>query len=164
MRLLIIRHAIAVPRGTAGIADRDRPLTPRGEKRFRLAAVGLARVAPPPDLLLSSPWKRAWQTALLASEGWGEPGAQELPALAGGSFEELGEALEEFRSAATVALVGHEPQLSDLLARLLGTGTGESLTFKKGGAALVELSGSLCEGGSLIWYLPPRILRMLAAV
>ncbi len=164
MRLLIVRHAIAVPRGTAGIADRDRPLTPRGEERFRLAAAGLARVTPPPDLLLSSPWKRAWQTALLASEAWGGPEPREAPALAGGSFEELGEVLEEVRSAAMVAVVGHEPHLSDLLARLLGTGTGESLTFKKGGAALVELAGSLREGGSLLWYLQPRILRKLAEV
>jgi hypothetical protein len=36
------------------------------------------------------------------------------------------------------------------------------LTYKKGGAALVEIPGPLAEGGTLLWYLPPRVLRKLA--
>jgi phosphohistidine phosphatase SixA len=59
--------------------------------------------------------------------------------------------------------VGHEPHLSDLLARLLGGAAPERLTFRKGGVALVELPGALAEGGRLVWYLRPRILRQLGA-
>lgn len=162
MRLILVRHAIAVPRGTAGLEDGERPLTSRGERRFRLAAAGLARLTPSPDVLLSSPLKRAWQTALIASETWGGPAPLETPALAGGRFDEIEEALAEFPDAACAALVGHEPHMSRLLARLLGNGRGESLGFKKGGAALLDLAGSLSDGGSLVWFLPPRVLRALA--
>ena len=49
MQVLIIRHAIAVPRGTPDIPDDERPLTRAGEKRFRSAARGLARIADRPD-------------------------------------------------------------------------------------------------------------------
>jgi phosphohistidine phosphatase SixA len=51
--------------------------------------------------------------------------------------------------------------VSELVARLLGTSQDERLTFKKGGAALVEVPGRLAEGGSLVWYLPPKLLRKL---
>jgi phosphohistidine phosphatase SixA len=59
-------------------------------------------------------------------------------------------------------VVGHEPGLSALLARLLDADDPDRLTFKKGGAALVELAGKPAEGGTLLWYLPPRLLRELA--
>jgi phosphohistidine phosphatase len=63
---------------------------------------------------------------------------------------------------ATVAIVGHEPTLSQLLARLLGSGRAERFAFKKGGAALVELPTEGRSAGRLIWFLRPRILRDLA--
>jgi phosphohistidine phosphatase len=162
MQLLIIRHAIAVPRGTLGIPDSDRPLTAEGEKKFQQAALGLARIRKRPDALLTSPWLRALQTAEIAAQAWGRIRPQPTPALAGGSFADLAAVLADHPPEATVALVGHEPHLSALLARLLGTSRDERLTFRKGGAALVNLPGRLEEGGELVWYLPPRILRELA--
>src|SRR6266850_5759996 len=72
MRLLIVRHAIAVPHGTPEVPEDERPLTPRGEKRFRAAARGLVRICRRPDVLLSSPLVRARQTADIAAEAWGE--------------------------------------------------------------------------------------------
>ena len=60
-----------------------------------------------------------------------------------------------------MAVVGHEPQVSELLARLLGTDKADRLTFRKGGAALVDADGLLAEGGRLVWYLTPRLLREL---
>jgi phosphohistidine phosphatase len=70
-------------------------------------------------------------------------------------------AIEEQGAEATVAVVGHEPQVSELLARLLGTEKADRLTFRKGGAAMVDVPGPLGEGGHLLWYLTPRILREL---
>ena len=67
----IVRHAIAVPHGTPEVPEDERPLTPRGEKRFRVAAKGLARICRRPDVLLSSPLVRARQTADIAAEAWG---------------------------------------------------------------------------------------------
>ena len=60
-----------------------------------------------------------------------------------------------------MALVGHEPWLSALLARLLGTSEDERLEFKKGGVALVDVEGRLEEGGKLVAYLPPNLMRRL---
>jgi phosphohistidine phosphatase len=162
MRLLIIRHATAVPRGTPDMPDEERPLTKRGERRFRGAAEGLARLMKRPDTLLSSPLPRARQTAEIAAKAWGKVEVEEEPALAGGSYNEIATALSRFPSDSTVAIVGHEPDLSTLLARLLGSSKPERLAFKKGGAALVDVPGALNEGGALVWYMPPRLLRRLA--
>ena len=63
MKLLLIRHATAVPSGTPGIPDDERPLTAKGKKKFRLAARGLARIVRRPDALLTSPLPRALETA-----------------------------------------------------------------------------------------------------
>jgi phosphohistidine phosphatase len=161
MRLLIIRHAIAVPRGTPGIPDEERPLTPEGEARFREAAKGLAALVDRPDALLTSPWRRAKQTAALAAAAWGRVEPKETAALAGGSFEEQAAVLDRQPKNSTVAVVGHEPHVSELLARLLGSRADDRLAFKKGGAALVDVPGRLAEGGHLVWFLPPKVLRML---
>jgi phosphohistidine phosphatase len=160
MRLLMIRHGIAVPRGTPDIPDDERPLTKRGRRRFRTAAAGLARLLKRPDFVLSSPLPRARETAEIAAREWGKRvEVTEEAALAGGTVEEISKMLERYPGDSTVALVRHEPDLSELLARVLGTQHEERLTFKKGGAALVELTGSALDGGSLIWYLPPRLMR-----
>ena len=160
MRLIIIRHAIAVPRGTPGLADEDRPLTPEGEAKFRETARGLARVVDRPDALLTSPWLRARQTAAIAGAAWKiEP--RDAAALAGGTFEEHAALLDAYPEDATVAVVGHEPYVSDLLARLLGARQPERLEMKKGGVAVVDLPGRLAGGGSLVAYLPPKVARKL---
>ena len=162
MRLLIIRHATAVPRGTPDMPDDERPLTKQGERRFRRVAEGLARLIKRPDNLLSSPLPRARRTAEIAAKAWGKVEVEDEAALAGGSYDQLATALRRFPAESTVAVVGHEPDLSALLAKLLGSSRGERLAFKKGGAALVDVPGSLAEGGTLVWYMPPRILRRLA--
>jgi phosphohistidine phosphatase len=162
MQLLIIRHAIAVERGTPGIPDEDRPLTPEGEEKFAEAAKGLAAIVDRPDALLTSPLLRAKQTASLAAAAWGKVEPTEAAALAGGSFEEYADALDHYRGDSTVAIVGHEPHLSAVLARLVGSRHDDRLAFKKGGAALVDVPGRLAGGGHLVWFLPPKVLRKLA--
>jgi phosphohistidine phosphatase len=162
MKLLVVRHAIAVPHGTPGVADNDRPLTPEGETKFREAARGLARILDAPDALLTSPWLRARQTAAVAAEAWDAPPPKLTPALASGSFDEQARVLDAYPEDATVAIFGHEPWVSELVARLVGTRASDRLTFKKGGAALLEIPGRLAGGGLLVWYLPPRLLRKLA--
>jgi phosphohistidine phosphatase len=162
MKLLIIRHAAAVPRGTPGMADDDRPLTPQGERKFRAAAKGLARVVDRPDLLLSSPLPRAKATADIAARAFRRVEAKVEPALAGESVEGIVAALRKVASTPTVAIVGHEPVLSALLAHLLEASRPELLSFKKGGAALVDLPDGPGAPGRLDWFLKPRILRTLA--
>jgi phosphohistidine phosphatase len=161
MRLVLVRHAIAVPRGTPDLADEKRPLTKEGRARFRKAARGIARQLDRPDALLTSPWLRAAQTATILAKAWGRVRPKPTQALAGGTFEEQAAVLDRFPREATVAIVGHEPYLSALLARLVGARPSKRLAFKKGGVAVVELPGLLAGGGSLASFLPPAVLRRL---
>jgi len=161
MKLLLIRHAIAVPRGTPGIEDDERPLTPRGRRRFRRAARGLARIVAAPDLILASPLPRAWATAEMAARAWRSCAPTRTPALAHGTVDEVLAVLRTHARRRLVAVVGHEPMLSALLARLLGAADAERLAFRKGGAALVDASAPE-SGGRLVWFLKPRLLRTLS--
>ena len=162
MKLLLVRHAAAVPRGTPSIPDDDRPLTPEGKEKFRLAAKGLARIAHRPDVLLTSPLPRARATAEIAARAFKRITPTVDPALARGTVAGIVAALKTHPLGAAVAIVGHEPVLSALLAHLLGAADGERLAFKKGGAALIDLPDGPTSAGRLIWFLKPRILRTLA--
>jgi phosphohistidine phosphatase len=162
VRLLLVRHAAAVPAGTPGIADDDRPLTPKGASKFRIAAKGLARIARRPDVLLTSPLPRARATAEIAAQAFKRIEPTVEPALAHGSVDDILKALGKRPPVATVALVGHEPTMSMVLARLLGAADGDRLAFKKGGAALVDLPDGPSAGGRLVWFLRPKVLRALA--
>ena len=162
MKLLLIRHAAAVPRGTPGVPDAERPLTPDGKAKFRVAARGLARVTRRPDLLLTSPLPRARLTAAIAARAFGHIAPAIEPALAHSSVDGIVAALKAHPPDARIALVGHEPFLGALLARLLGATQGKRLAFEKGGAALVDLPNGPAASGRLRWFLKPRILRSLA--
>ncbi len=150
MKLLLVRHAAAVPSGTPGVPDDERPLTPEGASKFRVAAKGLARIARRPDVLLTSPLPRARATAEIAARAFKRIEPTVEPALAHGSVDEIMTALGKRPPNATIALVGHEPTLSMILARLLGAADGERLAFKKGGAALVDLPDGPSAGGQLV--------------
>jgi phosphohistidine phosphatase len=162
VKLLLVRHAAAVPAGTPGIADDERPLTQKGASKFRIAAKGLARIARRPDVLLTSPLPRARATAEIAAQAFKRLEPTVEPALAHGSVDDILTALGKRPAGATVALVGHEPTMSMILARLLGAVDGERLAFKKGGAALVDLPDGPSAGGRLVWFLQPKVLRALA--
>lgn len=162
MQWLLVRHAIAVPSGTPGIPDDERPLTAEGEKRFRRAARGLARLVPRPDAILSSPLPRALRTAQLAAAAWGRLRVHAEPALATDQFADWETAVSRLGPIELVALVGHEPHLSMLLAQLLGSARAERFAFKKGGVAWVEVPGALAAGGTLLGIWPPAALRELS--
>ena len=161
MKLLLVRHGIALPSGTPGVPDAERALTSRGVKRFRRAAKGLARISPRLGAVLTSPLVRARQTAVILADALGHGEPREEDALVRGRFEAIAAVLAGYPPEAGLALVGHEPWLSELLARLVGGADAERLEFRKGGAALVEIPGPAEQGGRLVWALPPRVLRRL---
>ena len=162
MKLTIIRHGIAVASGTEGIPDDERPLTRKGRRRFRLAAQGLAQVCRVPDVLLTSPLPRAAETAKIAAKAWGGIDPVSEPLLAHGSLDEILALLGTFAADQRVAVVGHEPTLSTLLARLIGSNRHERVALRKRGVAHVHVPGAPGEGARLEWFLRPRILRALA--
>ena len=162
MKLTIIRHAIAVPSGTEGVADDERPLTDKGRRRFGEVARGLAEICECPDVLLTSPLPRAVETAEIAARAWGDVSPIGEPALAEGNVDRLLAVLGQQKPDQHVAIVGHEPMLSALLARLVGSGVAERFAFRKGGVAHLDVPGALKDGGRLEWFTRPRILRALS--
>ena len=165
MIVYIVRHA---PAGTADSArwpdDSKRPLTAKGERKFARAAVGLARIAKPPEVVLASPYARAWRTAELLAEHAGWPPPEECAAL--GADRDAVDALPVLadRGAASIALVGHETNVSELLSLLL---SGDShlapAPFKKGAVARLSVPASAAPASAqLEWFLTPGVLRRLS--
>jgi phosphohistidine phosphatase len=173
LKVLVIRHAIAAdPKAFAksGKADALRPLTRDGRKKMRRAARGLVRLVPHLDALATSPLTRAVETGEIVAERYDHERAISLPALAPGKsagqvMEWLKEQAEHAKKGAdtTVAIVGHEPGLGQLVSWML-TGLRESfIPLKKGGACLLEFEGEVKPArAKLLWALKPSQLRELA--
>ena len=149
MRLLVIRHAHAALQ-TPQLQDADRPLTAEGERRFRAAARGLAQRVTP-DVLLSSPLLRARQTAAIASAAWGGLAATPERALASGGVDGILGMLENQPPDATVAIIGHEPTVSMLVAQLTGAAAVEAVAFEPGSAALLDVDSLRARSARLVW-------------
>ena len=166
MDLYIVRHAIAVERGDPAYPwDDDRPLTPEGIHKFRLAAKGLERLEVRPDRILSSPLLRARQTAeILRDAVQPHLEIEYSPSLKPDA--EFGEALGAVAvlGAKTVVVVGHEPHLSGFTSYLLcGPSHTASIVYRKGAAGLVRFPDEAAPGlGFLEWLIQPGALRRIA--
>jgi phosphohistidine phosphatase len=167
MHLLIVRHAIAEDRdefAASGRDDSERPLTDEGREKMRRVVEGLRRVVPRIDLLASSPYTRAMQTADLVAEGYGIDDIKPVDALVPGApLQRFLSWLERKKGVDLIAVVGHEPQLGELVTWLM-SGLAESrVEMKKGGAAMLEFTGQPGSGtGVLQWLLTSAQLRDLA--
>ena len=163
MRLLVIRHAIAEEL-TAGDdrADAERRLTGRGRRRMRAGAAGLARVVDRIDVLATSPLVRAEQTATIVSDAFDGLTLTRVDALANKPVKDVLRWVQGQAADATVALVGHEPQLGMLVSWLLSGEQRSFVNFRKGGACLLEFPRGVRAGrATLLWMLAPRELRKL---
>jgi phosphohistidine phosphatase len=160
--LYLVRHAIAADRGSEWPDDTKRPLTERGIARFKEVVKGLRRLDVKIDEVFTSPLIRARQTADLLSEGLeGKPPVKVLDALAPGhTSAAVMTQLAKVAKRRRIALVGHEPDLGELAAHLIGAG--RALGFKKGGVCRIDV-GSLSarRAASLVWFVPPSLLRQL---
>src|SRR5947208_3412986 len=67
-QLYVLRHGIAVPHGTPGVADDERPLTPKGRKRMRQIGRGLRCLRIELEKIIASPLPRAWETAQIVAD------------------------------------------------------------------------------------------------
>jgi phosphohistidine phosphatase len=163
MDLYLVRHATAAePDAARWPTDRDRPLTPKGEKRFLRAARGLTSIVSGVDVVLSSPFRRAWQTAeLLHTAGWPEP--VELEALESGRPPAgILQALQAYGELDSVVLVGHEPTLHELVSYLLTADTAHAqVEFRKGSVARLQIDGLRPGAATLRWLLAPKVLRAI---
>lgn len=157
MELLLIRHGKAEERRPES-NDFDRQLTEEGIAKTQRVAKGLLKLAPRPDVILTSPRLRALQTAQIIGEAF-EIEPTPCPALASGELAQMLGAIEQAQGDC-VMIVGHEPDFSALSEMLLfGKPTG-TIELRKAGAAFIEIPRN-GRTGVLHWLATPRMLRKM---
>jgi phosphohistidine phosphatase len=164
--LYLMRHGIAAD-PSPGMSDADRALTPDGVRKTTRVAAGLRQLEVKPDLILSSPLRRAEETARLVAETLTPTPSIELyPALAGGfAAEAIVKQLRPYRGVSALLLVGHQPDLGDLASYLMtGAASLAPLPFRKAGVAAITVGGLPPRSAGLLeWFLTPGQLRAIAA-
>jgi phosphohistidine phosphatase len=160
--LYLIRHAVAEERGEKWPDDDKRPLSEDGIAKMKKAARGLAALGVTFDVVLSSPLVRARQTADIVSAAVaGHPAIVIVDSLSpGAAYSALVADLEKHARKTRIALVGHEPGIGELAARLIGSR--HPFEFKKGGICRIDLDEIPPSGpGDLRWFVPPRTMRAI---
>ena len=164
MDVYLVRHAIAEPRDAVRwVDDSLRPLSPEGVELFRVAARGLRRLGVEVEAVLASPYVRAWHTAEILGDEAGWPLPEASPALEPSSPAAACAELLATRRESSLALVGHQPQLSSLAA-LFAAGERDAARFelKKGGVICVRFPAAPeASVGVVRWSVSPKILRLL---
>lgn len=157
MRLYFLRHGVAEQRGHWTGPDEARPLTQEGIDRMTKEAEGLAALGLRPDVILTSPFARAVQTADIVAKQIlrDEQPVTDERLSSGFNLLALGRILADHSTVPEVMLVGHEPDFSLVIARLIGGGR---VVLKKGGLACVDVYGGSSISGELLWLATPQLL------
>jgi phosphohistidine phosphatase len=165
MKVYIVRHATAVPHGTPGVAEDDRPLTDEGTTKMEKAARGLQFLEVLPDLILTSPLPRARQTADILRQALGEKiPLKEVPALAPlGNRSLIYKEMAANSKIESLMLVGHQPSLGEIAGEIAWGSAEHYLELKKGGICALEVDATQpTPRGTLLWLATPAMLRCLA--
>ena len=165
MDLFILRHGEAGKKLATGNRDFERSLTVGGQKEVAHIAKSLKDLGIEFDSILTSPLKRAHQTAAIVSkifknekkiEDWNELKPE-------GNRPELYRKLTQFKQQSSVLIVGHEPYLSDMISEIIFDGKGKHVVLKKAGLAKIGIiSASPKLHGELKWLLTPRHMKNMA--
>jgi phosphohistidine phosphatase len=167
MNLYILRHGIATDLTAHGFTtDADRPLTSEGKRKLRQVAHAMEALELSFDLILSSPYLRARQTAEVIAEAMQERKRLELSdtLIPGSSMKKLVELLNHVQPPPeSVLLVGHEPYLSGWISLLVSGDASFAVVMKKGG--LCKLSTESLRPGrcaTLEWLLTPKQMALMS--
>lgn len=164
MQLYIVRHGIAIDREAPKCPpDPERFLTEEGKEKTQQVAKGLAKLGVAPDMLISSPYRRAKETAeIFAAElEYAKAKIRYTNALLPSAdavmlFRELA----KDKDAGTAMIFGHAPHLDEVLAAAVGS-KHQFTALKKAGVALVELKRISPPSGELLWLATPKLLRQV---
>jgi phosphohistidine phosphatase len=162
IELYLIRHGVAAERGENYPDDTKRPLTQRGIQRLQREGKALVALDVAFDVILTSPLVRTRQTAdTLADAFRARPQIVNADSLApGGSHSAIIDDLAKHARKKRIAVVGHEPGIGELAARLIGLR--RPIEFKKGTVCRIDVKSLPPVGpAQLRWLLTPRILRKL---
>lgn len=163
MILYLVRHGIAIdPTDPKSPAEPERYLTAEGVKKTRMAALGLCALGAKPNILITSPYVRAAQTAEIFAEalGFSPESIRSTETLRpAGDPADFVKEISRLR-AKEVMCFGHAPQLDHVIAQLAGA-QGVFTALKKGGIACFDQVAAHGRW-ELLWILTPKILRQLA--
>ncbi|HKI54752.1 MAG TPA: phosphohistidine phosphatase SixA [Anaerolineales bacterium] len=160
MKLYLVRHAIAEARTSDYEDDSLRPLTEKGREKMKKISVALKQLGVQPDLIVSSPYIRASQTASILAKALKykeEIVYNDSLTPMSNPDDMIGEINEKF-SVDELMLVGHEPNLSTLASVLLAGNPDVSINFKKGGICCLSVDDLHYDRKAVLeWLITPKI-------
>ena len=166
MKVLLVRHGIAEEVAAfAATQQHDdlRPLTIEGRRKFRRSAAGLAKVAGGIELIAHSPLVRSVETAHLLGKAFAGVPLQEQKLL--GQSNKAGEWMKWLagqKKVKSLAIVGHEPDLSRFIGLALVGRAKSIVQMKKGAACLVEFTEAVEPSSACLrWLLAPQQSRRI---
>lgn len=167
MELFLFRHGEAGKRLQSGSKDFDRPLTSTGQKEIESISISLKKLKINFDRIITSPLKRAHQTAVIVSnvfaiedrvEDWGELKPE-------GNRLELYKKLSQLKSDLSLLIIGHQPYLGEMIGDLIFDHDGDNdprIILKKSGLAKIVITSLMpTMKGELRWLLSPKLLRKI---
>jgi phosphohistidine phosphatase len=159
MQVYLLRHGIA-ENGTPGSADSARALVPEGKKKLKEVLSAAKGAGTKPTLVLTSPFRRAMETAEIAVAILGlkpQDLVQTQSLIPSSDVHDAWEEIRVYKEEEALLLVGHEPLFGRLFAYLLGEP--ELLVdFKKGALARIDIeSFGPQPKGVLRWFIPPKL-------
>jgi phosphohistidine phosphatase len=166
--LFILRHGEAGQRVSAGRGDFQRPLTAAGQKEVSDIATSLKDLGIKLDIVITSPLKRAHQTASIVAkifkiekkmQDWAELSPE-------GNRLDLYNKLSQLKQQSSVLVVGHEPNLSGMISEMIfdGKNNGGRITLKKSGLVKIRIISSTPKfQGELKWLLTPKLLKNMSS-
>jgi len=163
---MIVRHADAGDAGDfskSGQPDSARPLSSKGRQQIADAAKGLVKLLPSTNMIVSSPYVRAVQTAAELKDVY-NPIAEEITSTLepGARPETFEKWLQQHSRHGIVIAVGHEPNLGMLATWFVAGVLDARMDMKKSGACLIEFEGAARKGeGFLRWLMGPDALKAL---
>lgn len=164
MDLFILRHGEAGKRSGSRGNDSNRPLTTTGEKEITDIADSFKKIGIDFDAILTSPLKRAQQTAdLVARQFKAQKKMRQVKELSPeGSKSDLYRLLSSFKEETSLLIVGHSPYLSEMISEVVTDGKYGRIDIKKGGVARIRVTNSTPKfKGELRWLITPRLLKLI---
>ncbi len=163
MIVYFLRHASAGKSVSNPEKDARRPLDEEGIEQCRYVGRVLAALETTVDVIISSPLKRATQTASLVGNELGHEGKLQIEsALAPeAEYDDFRKMLQKYQKNEALMVVGHNPSLSNFLSLAISRrGADDGIDLKKGAVARVEVDN---KSAVLQWCLTPKIARSLYA-
>lgn len=165
MEIFILRHGEAGKSLSVRSKDIERSLTAEGKEELEEVARALSRLKVRPDHVVSSPLKRARETASITAKTLKKRDTVEIwdELKPEGSKQELYKRLSKMKPESSVLCVGHEPYLTQMINEVMGHQGPSRIVLRKSGVARLSIRAFTPKvEGELRWLLTPRLLRRMS--